>query len=91
MLKTIKIPEKAYNDAKKLKRELEKEEIIAGLYNVKLSTAVSYAIKRALENIKKKKRFLSAAGGWSDINTDKLIKDIYESRKKDTRWDISLD
>lgn len=91
MLKTIKIPEKAYNDAKKLKRELEKEEIIVGLYNVKLSTAICYAIKKALENIERKKRFLSAAGGFSDIDTNKLIEEIYENRKRGTRWDINLD
>lgn len=91
MLKTIKIPEKAYNDAKKLKKKLEKEEVIAGLYNVKLSTAVGYAIKNALEDIEKRKKFLSAAGGWSDIDADKLIKDIYEKRMINTRGDISLD
>jgi len=91
MLKTIKIPKKAYDDAKRLKTELEKKEIIDGLYNVKLSTAVGYAIKRALEEITKRKRFLSSAGGWSDIDSEKLIKDIYETRKKGTRWDINFD
>lgn len=91
MLKTIKLSEKAYIDAKKLKKELEKEEIITGIYNVKLSTAVSYAIKKALEEVKRRKRFLSAVGGWSDIKGDKLIKDIYKSRVTGTRWDINLD
>ena len=91
MLKTIKISEKAYEDVKKLKIELEKEEIISGLYDVKLSTALSYAIKTALESIRKRKRFLSSAGGWSDIDSDKLIMDIYESRKKGTKWNVSLD
>ena len=91
MLKTIKIPEKAYEDAKKLKKELEKEEVIAGLYDVKLSTAVSFAIKKALENINLRKRFLSSAGGWSDIDGDKLVKEIYKSRTKGTNWDISFD
>lgn len=90
MLKAIKIPERAYKDAKKLKNELEKEEIIDGLYNVKLSTAISYAIKKALEDIKRRKRFLSAAGGWSDID-GKLIRDIYKSRVKGTRWNINFD
>lgn len=90
MLKTIKIPEKAYDDAKKLKKELEKEEIIAGLYDVKLSTAVSYAIKKVLEDIKRRKRFLSSAGGWSEMDSS-IIGDIYKSRIKGTKWDISLD
>jgi len=90
MLKTIKIPEKAYNDAKKLKNKLEKEETLVGLYNVGLSTAISYAIKKALEDFKKREKFLSAAGGWSDIDGDKLIKDIYKSRTKGTNWDVSF-
>lgn len=90
MLKSIKIDEKAYKDAKKLSKELEEEELIEGIYNVKLSTAISYAIKKALEDIKNRKRFLSAAGGWKDID-ESLVKEIYEGRKKGTRWDISLD
>lgn len=91
MLKTIKIPEKAYNDAKRLKSLIEKEELISGLYNVGLSTAVGYAIKKALEDFRRKKRFLSSAGGWSDLDGDKLIKDIYKSRRKGTKLNISLD
>jgi len=90
MLKSVKIDERVYNDAKKLSKELEEEEIIEGIYDVKLSTAISYAIKKALEDIKNRKRFLSAAGGWKDMDKN-LIKEIYESRKKGTRWDISLD
>ncbi len=90
MLKSVKIDEKVYKDAKKLSKELEEEEIIEGLYNVKLSTAISYAIKKALEDIKNRKRFLSAAGSWKDID-ENLVKEIYEGRKKGTRWDISLD
>lgn len=90
MLKSVKIDEKVYKDAKKLSRELEEEEIIEGLYNVKLSTAISYAIKKALEDIKNRKRFLSAAGSWKDIDKN-LVKEIYEGRKRGTRWDISLD
>jgi len=91
MLKTIKIPEKAYNDAKKLKKELEKDEVITGVYNVGLSMAVSYAIKKALADLSNRKKFLSAAGGWSDIDGDRLIKDIYRSRLKGTKWKIGFD
>ena len=45
------------------------------------------------KNIKKLKRekFLSAAGGWSDIDTDGLIKDIYKDRKKGTKRNIKFD
>ena len=90
MLKSVKIDEKVYKDVKKLSSELEKGELIEGLYNVKLSTAIGYAIKKALQDIKNRKRFLSAAGSWKDIN-ENLVKEIYEGRKKGTRWDISLD
>lgn len=90
MLKSVKIDEKVYKDVKKLSEELEKEELIEGIYNVKLSTAIGYAIKKTLEDIKNRKRFLSAAGGWKDIDKN-LVKKIYEGRKKGTRWDISLD
>jgi hypothetical protein len=34
--------------------------------------------------------FRSAAGGWKDLDTDKLIKDIYESRRISTRAPIDL-
>ncbi len=91
MLKTIKVSEKAYNDLKKLKTELEKDKDISDIFRVNLSTAVSYAAKKALEIREKKKRFLSSAGGWSDINGKKLIKDIYDSRGKGTRWSLSFD
>jgi hypothetical protein len=31
--------------------------------------------------------FRSAAGGWADIDTDKLIEDIYRARREGTRPD----
>jgi hypothetical protein len=34
--------------------------------------------------------FRSAAGGWKDVDTDKLIKDIYASRKISTRPPVEL-
>ena len=88
-LKSIKIPEEAYNDAKKLMKKLEKTRAIAGIYKVGLSTAVSFAIRNALEDIHKKEMLISAAGGWSDIDADKMIKDIYDSRTSGR--DIKLD
>jgi len=90
MLKTIKIPEEAYKDAKKLTNKLEKDKVIVGLYKVKLSTAVGYAIKKALEELMKREKFLSSAGGWSDIDKE-LVKEIYEKREKGTKWSLSLD
>lgn len=34
--------------------------------------------------------FLSSAGSWKDVNTDKLIKDIYESRRISSRPPVKL-
>ena len=34
--------------------------------------------------------FRSAAGGWKDIDTDKLIADIYESRRRSNRPPVKL-
>ncbi|MEK6853791.1 MAG: hypothetical protein AABX60_00525, partial [Nanoarchaeota archaeon] len=62
MLKAIKIPEEAYKEAKRLGRELEAERAIEGVYKVSLSTAVSFAIKRALTDLERKKSLRMAAG-----------------------------
>lgn len=91
MLKAVKIPEEAYEEAKRLGKELEEEEAIKGVYKVTLSTAISFAISRAMAEIEKRKRFKAAAGGWKGLDTDKMIKEIYEGRKLGTRWDISFD
>lgn len=46
-------------------------------------------IEEELEEIKSmvrsKNRFFSSAGGWEDLDTDKLKADIYEARKISTR------
>lgn len=34
--------------------------------------------------------FRSAAGSWADVNTDRLIKDIYESRRRSSRPPVNL-
>jgi len=80
MYKTVKIPEEAYDEAKKLGEELKLKKEIKGLFNVNLSTAISYAITKTLENLRKKDKFLSAAGSWKDIDADKLKSEIYKSR-----------
>ncbi len=36
------------------------------------------------------KAFLASAGGWSDVDTDTLIEDIYESRRISTRPPVEL-
>lgn len=90
MLKTIKIPKEAYDDANKLKKELEEGEVIEGIYNVKLTTAVSYAIKMALGEVIKRRKFLDSAGDWSDIDGAALIREVYSGRKKGGEWNIKL-
>ena len=39
---------------------------------------------------KRKSHFASAAGSWSDINTEKLKKQIYEARGISTRGEVKL-
>ena len=91
MYKTIKIPEEAYEKAKVLGKELEKSRVISGVFHVNLSTAISYAIENMLEMLKRKKRFVSAAGGWKDMeNVDKLIEEIYKDRLVSTRKEVNL-
>ena len=34
--------------------------------------------------------FLSSAGGWSDVDTDKLVEEIYESRRLSARLPVEL-
>ena len=34
--------------------------------------------------------FLASAGSWSDVDTDKLVADIYESRRRSTRAPVEL-
>ena len=58
MLKSVKISEEAYKDVKKLSKVLKKEEIIEGIYDVKLSTAIGYAIKRTLREMKSRKKLV---------------------------------
>lgn len=85
MYKTIKIPEQTYKDFVKLKRVLEKKRVFKGLSKIKLNHVVGYAAHHLLEEQEKEKRFQAAAGSWADLNTDMLIKEIYESRKTPSR------
>jgi antitoxin (DNA-binding transcriptional repressor) of toxin-antitoxin stability system len=36
------------------------------------------------------KAFRSAAGGWADVDTDTLIKNIYEDRRRSSRPPVEL-
>ncbi len=43
------------------------------------------------DETEKKRSLAAAAGGWKDVDTDKMIKEIYEGRKTGTKWDTSFD
>ena len=90
MYKSIKISEAAYKKAKSLSRELEKSGELPGVDNVNMSVAVGYALERTLENVKKNRILRESAGAWNDVDSEKLIKDIYEGRKVSTRSEVKL-
>lgn len=91
MYKTIKIPEEAYEEAKVLSKELENKKEIRGVFNVNLSTAISYAISKTLEYLRKRDKFISSAGSWSDIeNIDKLKSEIYRDRAISRRKGVAI-
>ncbi len=55
------------------------------------------AILRPIEKKRKRTKskddyeaFLASAGGWADVDTDKLIEDIYESRRISSRPPVKL-
>ncbi len=82
MYKSIKVSDEAYKEAKSLSRELEKSGEFPGVHKVNLSEAVGYALKKTSEDLKDRRRFLSAAGGWNDMeNIDMLAADLRRSRK----------
>ena len=91
MLKSVKISVEAYKAAKQLEKELEKNKIIEGVFNISIGAAISYALNRTLEDIGRERKFKEAAGSWKDVDTDKMLKTIYEGRKFRTRWDLSFD
>jgi len=86
MYKSIKISGEAYKKAKTLSRELENSGELTGVEKVNMSVAVGYALSKALEGMRKKNKFISAAGGWKDLeNADELLADIHSSRKNTAR------
>ncbi len=85
MLKTIKVSEEAYKAVKRLGREIEKEKAIEGIYNVSLTTAISFAVNRTLEDMERNRRFKAAAGAWSEKAAEEVRKLIHETRRFRTR------
>ena len=90
MYKSIKISNEAYKAAKALGRELEKSGELPGVHKVNMSVAVGYALERALENARKKRILRESAAVWGDMDTEKLVKDIYAGRKVSTRPEVKL-
>ncbi len=56
-------------------------------------TPVKFAPKRRPRRAKTKadyEAFLPAPGSWKDVDTDKLVADIYESRRRSSRAPVEL-
>ena len=86
MPELVKIAEEV--DATKTPRELRREN-----KPVALITPVTGAKKAKKQKAKTKadyEAFKSAAGGWKDIDTDKLIANIYASRRRSNRPPVEL-
>jgi hypothetical protein len=56
----------------------------------RLSPSVARHSSRAPRRSPDAEAFLSAAGAWKDIDTDRLIADIYDSRARSSRPPIQL-
>ena len=83
MYRSVKITEGTYREAKKLAMDLGRENEAAG--RIGISNAIAHAIHQALEARAGRRRMLSAVGGWSDIDGEKILKEIYEGRLMSTR------
>lgn len=52
---------------------------------------ISFEASDILYEEEKRRRFLSAAGGWKDLlDCEQFLKDVYESRKIHTRPEVKL-
>jgi len=93
VLKTIKVSEKNYEDIKNLSKEMEKKNVMPYVEKINMNSAIAFALNKAKESLKmleKREKLMKLAGAWKDID-ENLVKELYEGRKKGTRWDISLD
>ena len=80
MLKSVKIGEDAYKAAKVLTKELERERKEEGIAHVGIGDAIGFAIMKTVNSLDKKKQLRSSAGSWKDLDTAKMITDIYKNR-----------
>lgn len=55
-----------------------------------LLNKIESEIKNLKVMIRSKDRFLKAAGEWTDLDTEKLKKEIYEARAVSTRTKVEL-
>ena len=67
-----------------------KNGIIKPLEKVDIKGEAEVIITFLNETKERKKRFLSSAGSWKDMNTEKLKKEIYETRRILTRKETKL-
>lgn len=62
-----------------------------GALSMAAEKALMEITRKATEKKDIKSRFLKSAGSWKDIDTDSLIKKIYESRTVSTRKKVELE
>lgn len=47
-------------------------------------------MRRRKNTVAQRRAFLAAAGSWKDVDTDKLIANLYTSRKRSSRPSVQL-
>ncbi|MFC2162712.1 hypothetical protein ACFLRF_03450 [Candidatus Altiarchaeota archaeon] len=90
MFKSVKISEDAYLEAKKLAGEMNKDIKLAGGRNMGISNVLAEAIHLARDNYHRKKRVMKLAGAWKDVDSNELIKDVYDDRSRGSRPEVGL-
>lgn len=82
-------------DLLRLAEEVRKENRVVVLTSngeevARLSPPVRRSSRRGSRRENDLEAFRSAAGSWKDVDTDRLIEDIYESRKRSNRPPVEL-
>jgi hypothetical protein len=87
MYRSVKITDKAYREAKKLAGQMSKSGVNG---RVTISNVVSEGIELARERYVRKQRFMKLAGAWEDMDTEKLVDEIYKGRSASKRPEVNL-
>ncbi len=90
MYVSIKVTKETFNEVDQLCKELKENHKFPG--RVTKSAAIQYAVEQTLEEMERRKHLKNAAGGWADMDTDALIKEIYEDRlRPNNRPEVNFD